>query len=127
MKMSKKILVIDDEELIVRSLSKLLEKSGYETFIAKTGQDAIIMVEEEDFNLIISDIRMPGLNGIEAVKGIYDTLQQKNIEKPPVIFITGYASKECEEEAKALKPIDYIYKPFDIAKLVDRIEQTLGK
>lgn len=125
--MSKKILVIDDEELIIRSLSKLLEKNGFEAFVAKSGQDAIVMVEEEDFQLIISDIRMPGLNGVETVKGIYDILQKKNAAKPPVIFITGYADKECERKAKALNPIDFIYKPFDISKLVDRIEQTLVK
>jgi len=124
--MGKKILVIDDEELIIRSFSKLLERNGFEAFVAKSGQDALIMVEEEDFNLIISDIRMPGLNGVEAVRGIYDILQKRDAEKPPVIFITGYANEECEKEAKALNPIDYIYKPFDTAKLMDRIKQTLG-
>lgn len=55
--MAKKILLIDDEELIMRSLSKLLEKSGYEVFIAKNGQDAMIMTEEDDFGLILADIR----------------------------------------------------------------------
>ena len=125
--MAKKILVIDDEELIIRSLAKLLEKNNYETFIAKTGQDALVMVEEEEFDLIISDIRMPGLNGIEAIKGIYEILKERNIEKPPVIFITGYASKECEQEAKTLNPVDYIYKPFDISSLVNRIKTTLDE
>ncbi len=125
--MAKKILVIDDEELIIRSLAKLLEKNGFEAFIAKTGQDALVMVEEEDFDLIISDIRMPGLNGIEAVKGIYEVIQEKGAEKPPVIFVTGYADKECEQEAKMLNPIDYIYKPFDISVLVDQIKNALGE
>jgi len=125
--MAKKILVIDDEELIIRSLAKLLEKNGFEAFVAKNGQDALIMVEEEDFDLIISDIRMPGLNGIEAVKGIYKVLQEKGAEKPPVIFVTGYADKECKREAKALNPIDYIYKPLDISNLVGRIKSTLGE
>lgn len=125
--MGKKILVIDDEELIIRSLAKLLEVNKFEAFVAKTGQDALIMVEEEDFDLIISDIRMPGLNGIEAIKEIYKILQEKNVEKPPVIFITGYANKEREQEAKALNPIEYIYKPFDIANLVNVIKKVLGE
>jgi len=124
--MAKKILVIDDEELIIKSLAKLLEKNNYETFIAKTGQDALVMVEEEDFDLIISDIRMPGLNGIETVKNIYKSLEESGNNKPPVIFITGYASKECENEAKALNPIDYIYKPFDISNLVSKVKGALG-
>lgn len=124
--MAKKILVIDDEELIIKSLVKLLDKIGYEGFIAKTGQDAMVMIEEEDFDLIISDIRMPGLNGIEAVKGIYKVLEEKGVKNPPVIFITGYADKKCEREAKALNPIDYIYKPFDIIDLVSRIKEVLA-
>ena len=125
--MGKKILVIDDEELIIRSLAKLLEKNEFDVYIAKTGNDALIMVEEEVFDLVISDIRMPGLNGIEAVKGIYEVLRGKNSKEPPVIFITGYADKDCEEEAKALKPIDYLYKPFDINVLMDRIREEISE
>ena len=67
--MAKKILVIDDEELIIRSLTKLMESKGYEVVVAKRGQDAIVIAEEEDFDVIVSDIRMPGVNGIEAVTG----------------------------------------------------------
>jgi putative two-component system response regulator len=125
--MAKQILVIDDEELIIRSLAKLLEKNGFETFIAKTGQDAMAMVEEGDFDLIISDIRMPGHNGIEIIKDINEICQKKGAEKLPVIFITGYADKKLESEAKALNPIDYIYKPFNISDLVNRIKETLGE
>ena len=125
--MAKKILVIDDEDLIIRSLAKLLEKTGYEAFIAKTGLDAMVMVEEESFDLIISDIRMPGINGIEAIKGIYNILEKKGEANPPVLFITGYADKECQQAAKALDPIDYIYKPFDIMELVNRIKIALGE
>jgi len=124
--MTKRILVIDDEELIIRSLAKLLEKDGYEVFVAKSGQDALVMVEEEKFDLIISDIRMPGMNGVEAIKGIYDVLQEQGVKNPPVIFITGYADKECEEAANALNPIDYIYKPFDISNLVGKVKEALN-
>ena len=91
-------------------------------FFAKTGQEALKISENKKLDLIISDIRMPGLNGIEAVKGVYNILQKKNVEKPPVIFITGYADKEYEKEAKLLKPVGYIYKPFDISILLDQIK-----
>ena len=124
--MSKKILMIDDEELIIKSLTKLIEKDGYEVTVAKRGQDAIIIAEEEEFDLIISDIRMPGVNGIQAVKGIYEAVEKNGTKKPPVIFITGFANEENEKEARALDPVDYIYKPFDVKKLIDRISQTIG-
>ena len=112
--MAKKILVIDDEELMVRSLKKLLEKSGFEVFIAKNGQDAIAMAEEEKFDLIVSDMRMPGLNGVETVETIFNNLNNNKSPRTPVLFITGYADDDIEKNAKSLNPVAYIYKPFDI-------------
>ena len=123
--MAKKILVIDDEELIIKSLKKLLEKNGFMVFVAKNGQDALIMAEEEDFDLIVADIRMPGINGIETIQSIYEKLQEKNLKKIPAIFITGYADEEMRQKARALKPVAYIYKPFDISELVDKIGEVL--
>lgn len=123
--MTKKILVIDDEELIIKSLSRLLEKNGYEPFVVKNGQDALIVSEEEEFDLILADIRMPGINGVEAVKSIYEKMEAKG-KRIPVIFITGYADAQVEKEAAALNPAAYIYKPFDIKELVDKVKEVLG-
>jgi len=123
--MDKKILIIDDEELIVKSLGKLLEKNGYTVFVAKNGQDALVMVEEESFGLIIADIRMPGINGVETIETINKNLNDRGLEKIPIIFITGYADEEIKLKAKTLKPVAYIYKPFDISKLVDKIAEVL--
>ena len=122
----KKILVIDDEELVIRSLSKLLEKNGYTVFLAKNGQDALVMVEEERFDLIIADIRMPGMNGVEAMHSINESLEKQNIKNTPVIFITGYADEKIEKMAEAFNPLAYIYKPFDISELVEKVKNTLG-
>ena len=123
--MAKRILIVDDEELIIKTLTRLLEKEKYEVLVVKSGQDALAMVEEENFDLIIADIRMPGINGVETVKGIHDILQAKKIEKTPVIFITGYADENIEREAKTLMPVDYIYKPFDISDLLNKIKGVL--
>jgi len=125
--MLKKILVIDDEELIIKSLRKLLEKNGYDVFVAKNGQDALIMTEEEDFDLIIADIRMPGMNGVDTIESIYKNKQNNKLRQIPVIFITGYADKEIEQRAEELKPVAYIYKPFDIQELVNKVKKVLGK
>ena len=125
--MAKNILIIDDEELIIKSLRKLLEKEGYSVFIAKNGQDAVIMAEEENFDLIVADIRMPGMNGVETVRSIYQGLDKRNLKRIPVIFITGYADVEIKKKAQALKPLAYIYKPFDISELVDKVRGILGQ
>jgi CheY-like chemotaxis protein len=123
--MAKKILVIDDEELIIKSLVKLLEKEGYDVFVAKNGQDALAMIEEEQFDLIISDIRMPGINGVDTVRLIHGVLDKLNIRKPPVVFITGFADEETKKEAMTLQPIAFMLKPFDIKELVNKIKAAL--
>lgn len=124
--MSKNILVIDDEELIIKSLTKLLEKNGLNVFVAKSGEDAQVIAEEEDFDLIIADIRMPGMDGTETVEAIYQSLEKQNHPRIPVIFITGYADEESRKKAKALNPVAYIYKPFDISVLVDKVKEVLS-
>jgi CheY-like chemotaxis protein len=123
--MANKILVIDDEELIIKSLRKLLEKNGFAVFIAKNGQDALAMAEEESFDLIIADIRMPGMNGVETIQSIYANLEKSGTKNMPAIFITGYANDEIRKQAEALKPIAYIYKPFEIQELVNKIKEAL--
>ena len=124
--MPKKILVIDDEELIIESLSRLLEKNGYEVFVVKNGQDAIIMVEEEEFDLILADIRLPGMNGVEIAEDIYKNKLTQGKRKIPLIFMTGYTDQEVEKKARALSPAAYIHKPFDIKDLLSQIKKTIG-
>ena len=123
--MAKKILIIDDEELIIKSLKKLIEKNGFEVIVAKNGQDALVVTEDEQFDLIIADIRMPGMNGVETVNSIYNNLQNNKSKRVPTIFITGFADEAMHQKAKELMPVAYIYKPFDIADFVDRIKKVL--
>ena len=119
----KKILVIDDEEILTRSLALLLEKCGYHVLTAKNGDDAKAMVDVEPFDLMICDIRMPGLNGIETVKAIW---KKQEKEKTPVIFVSGYADECLEEEARRLKPLAYFTKPFEIAKVLESVQCGLA-
>ena len=111
--MAKNILVIDDEELITKSLLRLLGSEGYNVAVAKNGSEALDRVKEADFDLIVSDVRMPELDGIETIRQIRAYL--KTIDKKPIpeILITGYADKEKYETAMNLKVADYLYKPFD--------------
>ncbi len=125
--MAKNILIIDDEELIIKALKKLLETESFNVFIAKNGQDALIMIEEELFDLIIADIRMPGMNGVETIQSIYTNLKNRSLKNIPVIFITGYADLTIEQKAKnSLKPVAYIYKPFNISELVSKVKGVLS-
>ena len=124
--MPKNILVIDDEPLVTKSLGKLLRVSGYNAFIAASAQEALEKIKETTFDLIISDIRMPGTNGIEAISQIREYLKQDKKAQVPEIFITGYASEENYKQAIQLKMAEYIYKPFDMNELLDIIKRHLG-
>jgi CheY-like chemotaxis protein len=67
-KYERKILIVDYEELITRTLSKLLQKKGYEAYIGNNSEEALVIIEEENMDLIISDIRMPNIDGISLNK-----------------------------------------------------------
>lgn len=123
--MSKKILVIDDDHLVVRTLARLLESEGFEVSCAETGFKAIELIEQVDFDLIISDIRMPGKDGIETGTDIKEILQKHNKKAIPIIFITGYSDNQKYNEAQKLAPSDFIYKPFDKGKFVNSIKKVL--
>lgn len=118
----KKILVVDDEALLTKTFTLLLEKNGYEVLVAKNGEDAQILAEEEKFDLIICDIRMPGEDGVQVASNVQRTKGLNS--ETPLIFITGYADAKVEEAAKAFKPIAYIHKPFDNQKLLNTIKKA---
>ena len=123
--MPKKILLIDDEDLVRESLKKLLRKSGYDVITARNGSEALQNIQEDDFDLIISDIRMPDMDGVEVVKRIRVYLKQKK-KSIPEIIITGYASKESLEEAAKLKVADYIYKPFNVKDFLEVVKRNVA-
>lgn len=124
--MGKRILIIDDEKLVVESLKKLLKREGYDASIAKNGTEAMEQIQEGDYDLIVSDIRMPDINGIEIVKKIREHLKQNGKQPVPEILITGYASKENLQEAEKLNVADYIYKPFNIKDFLDVVKKNIS-
>ncbi|OGX03757.1 MAG: hypothetical protein A3G87_08480 [Omnitrophica bacterium RIFCSPLOWO2_12_FULL_50_11] len=123
--MAKKILVIDDEEILTKTFARLLEKAGYEVLICKTGADAVEMAQEEAFDLIICDIRMPGMSGVDAIGKIAEAVEASGQARPPYIFITGYADKGAEEKARVLNPAAYIEKPFDNLLLLNKVKELI--
>lgn len=125
--MRKKILVIDDEEILIKTFARLLDKLNYDVLVASRHEDAVAMAEEEDFDLVLCDIRMPGKNGVETVHVIRAAQKQNGKPESPVIFLTGFADPKLESAAQVLNPVAYIYKPFDTEKLVQVVNETLTK
>jgi two-component system chemotaxis response regulator CheY len=123
--MSKNILLIDDDKLILMTLKRLLAKEGYKVTTALSGTIALKRIEEGDFDLIMSDIKMPEMDGIETVKKIREYLLQHGKTLLPEVFITAYAKEAIYQEALALNAAGYIEKPFDIKTLILTVKKAI--
>ena len=122
--MSKKILLIDDDVLVLKTIRKLLSLQGYELFECKSAEDALVLIKKEAFDLVVTDIRMPGLNGIQMLGKMREDQRNKNL---PVILITGYASEDAPLEAFRLNADDYILKPFNSDQLLASVRRIFER
>lgn len=115
-----KILIVDDEKPICDLIDINLSAAGYQCKAIQDGIEAIDCIEKEDFDLILLDIMLPGVNG-------YDIMEYIRPLRIPVIFIT--AKHEVKDRVKGLKlgAEDYLIKPFDVVELVARVEVVLRR
>ena len=125
--MSKNILVIDDDHMVAVTLQKLLRREGYDVFISEDGLGALEKFKNNDFDLIVSDIRMPNISGVEVIHLIKDFALENNRKFPPFIFITGYAEEKQNNAANEAEPNDFLYKPFDRGAFLRSIKAALGE
>jgi len=125
--MGKQILIVDDDKLILMTLKRLLTREGYKVISALSGDVALRKIQESDFDLIISDIKMPQMGGIEVIKKEREYLSRNNKKPIPEIFITGYANEEIYKEALTLNAAGYIEKPFDIKTLLQTAKQAIER
>ncbi len=115
-----KILVVDDEQLIRWSIEQNLKKQGYEVLTAPTGEDALKLVREEQPELILLDIQMPGISGMEVLEKV-----KEFDEDIVVIMVTAHGGLETAVSAMRLGAYDYINKPFNLDELAIVIRKAL--
>jgi NADH:ubiquinone oxidoreductase subunit E/CheY-like chemotaxis protein len=121
-----RILIVDDELVVIRSADRVLRGEGYNVEGALGGREAIMKIGEGDYDLVFTDLKMPEVDGITLIRWIKKT-------KPSIgiVIITGYPSQETIKEALELGIIDYVPKPFTPAVLLDvtqrAVEWTKGK
>ena len=109
---SKRILVVDDEENARIGLSRLLAKEGYIVDSVSNGFEALNYLRQQDVNLIVTDINMPGMNGIAFLKELNKSFPRSN-----VIMITAYGGVESYIESMNLGAFEYINKPIKVEEL----------
>jgi len=115
------LLIIDDEKDVRDSLSNFVQKLGYTVYCAKDGNDGLRKFHEEDVDLVITDIRMPGIDGIELLRRI------KQVQRSPAVVIVVTGHGDMDNAIKALKygAYDYLLKPIDVRELAITIERSI--
>lgn len=116
------ILVVDDEQGMRELLTVLLEHQGYRVIIASDGEQALELIAHQSPDLVISDVRMPRMDGIGLLTGI-----RKTDPHLPVIMVTAYASMDSTIQAMRLGAHDYITKPFRIDEIRLVVEKALAR
>ena len=116
----KKVLVVDDEQNSREGLSKILTKEGYKVHIAEDGEKALQEAEDYKFDLIITDLRMPDMDGIEVLKKVRE--KNKNIG---VVIVTAYGEVNSYLTAMNLGAFEYLNKPIHLEELRRVIKKAL--
>ena len=119
---SKPILIVDDEKNIRMTLSQSLESLGVETDMAGNGEEALTKLKEKDFGLILLDIRMPGMDGMEVLRQVREVRPDIRI-----IMITAYGTIGSAVEAMKLGAVDFLQKPFDPEEIRELVSRVLNR
>ena len=114
-----RILLIEDDSGITDTLQRVLAAEGHEVAIEKRGDDGLARAIKDPFNLVITDLKLPGLNGLELVR-------QLHAAKPrlPIILVTAFGTTETAIEAMKVGAYDYLLKPFDIPQLIELVHKA---
>lgn len=114
------ILVVDDEKIVLKSCEKVLAPEGYKVSTVASAIEALDLLDKNTFDLVITDIKMPGMDGIEFIR----QARKKNSDIN-IIVITGYPSQESIREALSLRIVDYLPKPFSPTILIDVVTRAM--
>ena len=117
-----KVLLVDDEQEFVETLADRLKMRDLEATTARNGEEALSVVKREEPDVILLDLKMPGIDGIEVLRRV-----KKAYPNVQVIMLTGHGSKKDEEAARRLGAFDYIKKPVDLDALVPRIKNAFTR
>jgi len=117
----KKALVIDDEQIVLDSVSQILIDDNYEVDVSLSGREGLDWAIERPYDIVLTDIRMPDIGGMRVLRDV------KRIKSSlPVVIITGYATTKSAVQAMKLGAADYIEKPFEPEQLLEAVSRALG-
>ena len=115
-----RVLIVDDEEELVTTIAERLQIRGMQAQTATDGETALKMIEANPPQVVVLDVMMPGIGGIEILK----RMNAQNLQIP-VILLTGYGSAEQGKEGMELGAFDYLMKPCDLNMLISKIQEAV--
>lgn len=115
------ILVVDDEESFRFGVEQLLQQRGYQVASARSAEHALDVLEKRQIDVVITDIKMPGMDGFELVQWL-----RKHRPSVRVLMTTGFDSLQAREQSKALGAVSYLAKPVDLGELTDRLQRLFA-
>lgn len=116
------VLLVDDEERFLSTTKILLEKRGISALTAASGRDALDILGERTVDVVILDVKMPGMDGVEALRRI-----KRDYPLVEVIMLTGHASVESAVDGLKIGAFDYVMKPCNIPDMVAKIREAFDK
>ena len=121
--MSKKVLIVEDNELNMKLFHDLLDSQGYETFQTREGLQALALARQHKPDLILMDIQLPEISGLEVTKWLKDDEELSHI---PIVAVTAFAMKGDEERIRQGGCEAYISKPISVMHFLDVVRKHLG-
>lgn len=115
-----RILVLDDEQIVLDSVSRVLEGEDYQVVTCRKGEDAVEALKGGGFDVLITDMKMPGMDGLQAMEALAEVDPDLSM-----IMVTGYATIDTAVQAMKLGAVDYIKKPFTPEQLSELVEKVM--
>jgi len=120
---SKRVLIVEDNDLNMKLFHDLLEAHGYETLQTKDGMEALRLARTEKPDLILMDIQLPEVSGLDVTRWLKEDEELKSI---PIIAVTAFAMKGDEEKIRQSGCEDYLAKPISVGKFLQAVQRLLG-
>src|SRR5438876_11734251 len=117
-----KILLVEDDAGIVMTLRRVLAEEGHKVWVEKRGDEGLARAREDAFDIVITDMKLPGLNGLELV-------QQLHAAQPrlPIILMTAHGTTETAIQATKSGAYDYVLKPFELPEFIELVERAFRR
>jgi CheY-like chemotaxis protein len=120
--MEKRVLVVDDDQVVGKSFERVLTNQGYRVDTALSGREAFEKYAGADFDMVFTDLRMPGQDGLEVARRIKEMNPWL-----PIVVVTGYGTQEAEEQAKAIGVAEFLQKPLTPSIIEEVAARIMGR